>query len=257
MPAAIPLALVGGAAIGAISSNSAANKQVDQAQKGLDYQKTQDERNAANQQPYIDAAKTVLPNITNELQPGGQFNRSVTAQDITNNMSPDYAFTLEQGQKAVNNAEASQGRYGSGAGVKALDQYTTGLAGQYANQAFQNYQNNLTGQYNRLSSLTGLGQTGASNLGGQSLSAAQGIGNMYTQQGNASAAGAVGVGNAISKPLSAYGTLGMASNLAGNTSNGTNASYGLTGGGSQYGTLSGVSQAPSGGYLNTGLANDY
>jgi hypothetical protein len=248
-------ALVGSAVIGGVAANAAANKQSDSVDKSIDAQNAQNDKNAANQKPYLDAAKTVLPTLQKELQPGGQFNRSVTAQDINSNLAPDYAFTLEQGQKAVNNAQASQGRYGSGAGMKALDQFTTGLAGQYANTAFQNYQSNLSGQYNRLASLANLGQTGTSSLGGQSLAAAQGIGNTYTQQGNANAAGIVGAGNAISQPLSEYGNLSLAQKLAGNTSNGTN--YGLSGGGgSEYGRLASVGQAPAGGYLQTGLANE-
>lgn len=231
-------AVLGGSILSSNAASNAADQQAQSAQQSLDFQKAQQAQNQANQQPYLDAAKTVLPTLTNDLKSGGQFNRSMTANDINANIAPDYGFTLQQGQKAINNAAASQGRYGSGAGLEALGQYNTGLAGQYANQAFSNYQTNLTGQYNRLASLAGLGQTSAGTLGGQANNQSQSIGNTYTQQGNANAAGTVGSANALSAPLKALGTYGLGQ-FTGNTSNSTN-SYVPSSATDQYGTLSSI-----------------
>jgi hypothetical protein len=62
--------------------------------------------------------------------------------------------------------------------------------------------NRLNQQYNNLLGATAIGSNAASNVGSQGVTSAANTGNFLTQQGNAQAAGAVGIGNALSGGLS-------------------------------------------------------
>lgn len=153
---------------------------------------------------------------------------------------PGYAFRLAEGQKALQRSEAANGISG-GAAIKAADRYSQDYASnEYSNvynRALQNYatnygtalgqfntnygvfQNDQSNQFNRLASLAGIGQAAngqlnaagtaaAGNVAGINSSSAANIGNLYTQAGNAGAAGIVGAGNAaiggLNTGLNAY-----------------------------------------------------
>ena len=137
-------------------------------------------------------------NVSGISGQGFQYNQfSFNPSDLQN--TPGYQFTLQQGQKGVNNALSSQGLLGSGAQGKALSDYTTGLANNTYNQQLQNalgmYQTNYNsalGQYNtnagQLGSLLNLGQNAAAGTG-------QAAYNTQVGAGNALAAGQVAAGN--------------------------------------------------------------
>lgn len=86
--------------------------------------------------------------------------------------SPDYAFNLAEGQKAIDRSLAARGRALSGAGVRAGVRYASGLA----SGEFSNF-------YNRLASQAGLGQTAASNTAAAGAQAAGAIGNAQMANG--------------------------------------------------------------------------
>ena len=164
--------------------------------------------------PYSAIGTSVLPQLLKSLGYQGTFDSggnvsgisgqgfqynpfSFNPSDLQN--TPGYQFTLQQGQKGVNNALSSQGLLGSGAQAKALSDYTTGLAQNTYNQQLQNalgmYQTNYNsalGQYNtnagQLSSLLNLGQNAAAGTG-------QAAYNTQVGAGNALAAGQVAAGN--------------------------------------------------------------
>ena len=153
--------------------------------------------------PYNQFGASAMPNLINKLGLGGtgggfQYGPfSFNPSDLQN--TPGYQFTLQQGQKGVNNALSSQGLLGSGAQAKALSDYTTGLAQNTYNQQLQNalgmYQTNYNsalGQYNtnagQLGSLLNLGQNAAAGTG-------QAAYNTQVGAGNALAAGQVAAGN--------------------------------------------------------------
>lgn len=105
---------------------------------------------------------------------------------------PGYAFTLDQGLKAMNATAAARGGLISGNALTAGQRYGQGLAGTYYQQAFNNYlaknaqdlqaynTNTANQQY-----LANLGQSSANNQ-------ANAIGNF----GNSAAANTIGAGNA-------------------------------------------------------------
>lgn len=105
--------------------------------------------------------------------------------------SPGYQFQLGQGLQAIQNTSASRGGLAGGNTLKALQQYGTGLA----NQDWYNY-------INQLSTLSGVGENAAANLGNNAVTSGANIGNALIGAGNATAGGIVGSSNAIGAGIS-------------------------------------------------------
>jgi hypothetical protein len=117
--------------------------------------------------------------------------------------SPGYQFSFSEGQRAIENSAAARGGVHSGATMKALDRFGTGLA----NQEYGDY-------YNRLAAEAGIGQT-AVQSGNQ---AAQNYGNSAAQlAANTGAARASAYGAAGQAMSNAYG--GVASAINGGIGN--------------------------------------
>lgn len=232
MPAAIPAAIIGSAAIGAIASSNAAddaasaqenaaNKAAAQQDKATQFQQEQLAQTRANLQPYVNSGGGAATNLQAGTTGNGEFNKPFTMADLMKYKTPGYEFTQQQGEQALNRSLAAQGRYGSGAATKSLTSYATGLANQTAQDAFNNYNTDLNNRFNRLSNTASLGENAASGLGSNANSAAGNIatstnasGNYGTQAGNASAAGSIGSARALTQPLSlsTIGSLGLFKN---------------------------------------------
>ena len=146
--------------------------------------------------PYNQFGASAMPNLINKLGLGGTGNGfqyapfSFNPSDLQN--TPGYQFTLQQGQKGVNNSLSSQGLLGSGAQAKALSDYTTGLAQDTYNQQYQNALNSYNSNYasqlgsfnanvNPLLQLLTLGQNSAANTGAGQYNAAVNAGNAIAQ----------------------------------------------------------------------------
>jgi hypothetical protein len=139
---------------------------------------------------------------------------------------PGYQFIQQQGQQAISNQQATTGMALSPAALQASLGYTTGLASQEFNNAYNRSMNTQTTQLNELNALSSGGQiatsglsTAASNLGTAGSSAIAGY-------GNAAAAGAVGGANALSSGINgATNSIGGALNYAAMTSGGYSTPY--------------------------------
>lgn len=112
--------------------------------------------------------------------------------------SPDYAFAVDQGQKAVDRSAAARGHLYSGAQMQANQKFGQGLG-------TQNYNNYA----NRLAALAGVGQSATTTTGEFGQNAANNIAQNQMAQGNARASGYLGGANswanAINNGLSFYG----------------------------------------------------
>lgn len=110
--------------------------------------------------------------------------------------TPGYDFRLQEGVDAVQASVAGQRGLNSGNALKALTRY-----GQdYASGEYNNYLNRLTG-------LTGLGQSSAAMSANAGQNFATGASNAYANAGNAQAAGAIGVGNALQGGINNFANL--------------------------------------------------
>lgn len=112
--------------------------------------------------------------------------------------TPGYAFQVEEGEKGVLNNLAALGMKNSGAALKALTRFRTGVA----NQEYNNY-------LNRLSAAAGMGQAQTNTTNQVTQNAASNIGQATMDAGAARASGYVGSanawGNAIGNTANTWG----------------------------------------------------
>jgi hypothetical protein len=121
---------------------------------------------------------------------------------------PSYKFRLKEGIKSLDRSASSRGGLLSGAALKGIERYGQDLASQEYGNAFNRFQIGQTNQYNRLASLSGMGQQTAQQLGQSGQQYGQNMGNLAIgageNQANALLSGAnargsmyQGIGNAF------------------------------------------------------------
>lgn len=218
MPAA---ATIGAAVISAVASNSAANKQAKAATTAA--QKAADEQAAnraqqlelyqqqrADQAPFREAGYRTLSQIMAGVQPGGEFDQRFGLSQF--NTDPGYLFRQQEGQKALDRAAAASGSAYSGAQLKALANFNSGLASQEYGNAYNRFTNDQGMRYNRLASVAGLGQTALNqtqqagtsaygNIAQLGANSASSIGRSLQDAAEARASGYVGTANALTSGL--------------------------------------------------------
>ena len=208
------------------ASKSAAETQAQEAQNALDFQKQQWQTQQQNQAPFLKAGQGAvgeLSRLTSTpgqglLTPWSQQFQAPTAAEAE--ATPGYQFTLQQGLSALQNSAAAQGNLLSGGTQAALGQYSQGLASNTYQQSFNNaltqyqqsynqFQQNQANEFNRLASISGLGQTTAGQLGQEGQAASNNVSNVnlttgaqqgqdLVNQASATASGYNAIGNGIS-----------------------------------------------------------
>lgn len=257
---------IGGAAISSSAAGKAASTQANaadyaaqlqaqEAQNALNFQEQEWNTDQSNLAPFLTGGTEGLSQLETLLGVGGNTNapgygsleEGFTAPTLEQaEQYPGYEFGLQQGEGALTNSAAAQGKLLSGNTQEALDQYAQNYAeNDYTNvynQAFGTFETNQANQYGRLAALAGMGQGAAGTLGTQGQQAAQDVSNIdlttgaqqgqdYQNAAAAEASGIVGSANAYSGALS--GTSSSLSNLfllsqLGNLNN-TGAQYGYGG----------------------------
>lgn len=217
----------------ASAAQSAANTQADASRYAADLASKAQAQLRTDLAPYSALGESAIPQILKMLGYNGTYDSSGNLTGMTSGAqtalttpfsfdasnlenTPGYQFTLAQGQRGVNNQAAASGLNLSGAQLKGISDYTTGLADQTYNQQYQNaltgYQTNYNVAQNQLSSLMsllGTGQSSAAQVGTSGLTSASAAGNALTNAANATASGQIAAGNAQSNALSSG--LGLAS----------------------------------------------
>jgi hypothetical protein len=186
-------------------------------------------------QPYTQAGASATNSLQQLAGPNGPLSQQFSFNPSDLSKDPGYAFTLGQGQQAIQRAAAAQGGLFSTGTLKSLAGYTTGTANQYFNDAYTRSLNTFntnrqgvlsqigtlqglagqglsatsggagaTGalgsqaageQYGGAGAIAGLGLQGATTQGQFGMQGAQTIAQALTNQGNAQAAGTVGSTN--------------------------------------------------------------
>jgi hypothetical protein len=214
-----------GSLLGANASNKAAQIQANAANNAS--QLTANMFNIQNQQqqPYRTAGYGAL-NTINSMMPGqyvqydangnptgagtgsGYLTNQFNAQDLNANMSPGYAFQLDQGQRANQNAANALGGRVGGNALQGLQNYTQGLAQTSYQNAFSNYQAQRQNIYNSLAGIAGIGQTSQQQTGNLAQNANTTQAQLGVGSAAAQAAGQTGVASALTG-----GATGVANNL--------------------------------------------
>jgi hypothetical protein len=105
--------------------------------------------------PWREAGEEALGELTGLVQP--EMERPFAREDFE--ADPGYQFRLEEGQKALERSAAARGGVLSGRSAKEAVRYGQGLGAQEYGAAFNRFQAERTGRFNRLASLAGIGQT--------------------------------------------------------------------------------------------------
>ena len=226
----IAAAVVGSAAIGAYGANSAADTQADAAKAGQDQQLAMFNTQNAQNAPFRGAGYSSL-NTLGSMLPGqyqqydaqgnptslgtgsGYLTKQFTNEDLNANLSPNYAFNLEQGQGGVRNLANSAGGLIGGNAIKGIQDYTQNFAGNAYQQAFNNFQGERTNIYNTLAGIAGFGQTANQTTANLSGNTANAISSLGVGAANASAAGTIGTANAYSGGLNTLGNMQYVNSL--------------------------------------------
>ena len=166
-----------GAIIGAISSSNSASTAADSESAALALQANEWNTNQANQAPWLKAGQTAVGQMSTGLQAGGQF-ASATPTLSQLQIDPGYAFRLQQGSAGIAAGAAAGGNYGSGNLGVALETYGQNMGSQEYQAAYNRWQGEQTTDFNRLASVSGLGQTAANQLGTTGPQMASNAGNV-------------------------------------------------------------------------------
>jgi hypothetical protein len=227
---------IGSAIIGSNAAQSAAQTQAAAAEQAQQTQLSMFNTAQAAEAPYNQVGQGATQTLAGlyGINGSGAGTGTPTAASLNAfTQSPDYAFALQQGTQAMQRSAAAGGTLISGGQLKAGQEFGQGLA----SQQYGNY-------YNRLLSLSQLGQSAAAGISNSAITAGANIGNSEMAQGQATASGTVGSANAISGGLnSAVGgvqTAAILSKLGG----------GSSGSLSSYAANNGLSNAVSNGGYN-------
>lgn len=215
----VAVAVVGGAVIGGVASNSAANKaskaQTQAADKASNTELQMFNQTRDDQKPWRDAGTTALSQMLAGTKDGGEFNRNFAMSDFVKD--PGYAFRQQQGQQGLERSAAARGGALSGGAIKDALRYNQDYASGEYSKAYDRYNNDLTTRYNRLSSLAGTGQTSTAQTGALGTQVAGQIGENTMQAGNARASGYVGTANAINNGAQTIGNYFMTQQMMKNS----------------------------------------
>jgi len=186
----------------ASAATSAAELQNQAAQRAAEQQMQMFTTLNEQQKPYREAGYGALGKI-GEMLP--QFTTTFTAADLNANLAPNYEFMRQQGLGATGQA-ANVASPGSN-----VDLAKTMFAENYAKSGYQdalnNYRNQQTDIFNRLSGIAGIGQTAqgsaqalgsqtAANIGQLGIGGASALGAGQINAANAMSGGMQGIGNA-------------------------------------------------------------
>lgn len=192
-----------GAWIGADANRHAVNVQTDSADRATQLQRDMYDQTRADQAPYRDTGYSALDRLSvllglsgNASSAGfGDLTKTFTGADLQND--PGYQFRLQQGTDNLENSRAASGGLFSGAAGKALTEYGQGFASQEFGDAYNRFNNDQSNLFNRLSGLSGTGQTANQQVAAAGQNYANQAGQNMIGAGNARASGYLAQGNLI------------------------------------------------------------
>lgn len=219
----VAAATIGSGLLGADAAGDAAETQAGASRYSADLQKQMFDVQNKQQTGYRAAGQQGLAQIgalgsgqyqtydeagnpVGDLKTGsGYLTKQFGPQDFLEGIDPGYAFRLKMGQEqAMRQANLGGGAL-SGNALAGLQDYTQGQASQEYGNAFNRFQTQRGNIYNTLASIAGLGQTSLGQTSAASGQAGANIGQAISNAGAASAAGQVGVANALGGAIQGVG----------------------------------------------------
>jgi hypothetical protein len=197
MPWIVGGAILGSGLIGAIGSAGAAGTQAAGQQTAAQTQWNMFNTINQQEQPFIQAGYGATSRLNQLLAPGGQLASTFTPQDFLNNLDPGYQFQLQTGGQALRNADTPGVGALSGPALKDLMAFNQGMAATGYQNAFNRFQTTNQNIFNRLSTIAGIGQNAASNVGTAGTQLGGGIAGAQAAAAGSQAGGIVGATSAL------------------------------------------------------------
>ena len=170
---------VGGLVGDITGSNKAGEAALAANQQGMAAQKAMFEQGLAFQKEmYADSKAAMAPWQEAGLAGLGQYKDAI-AKGFDFEADPGYQFRLSEGERGIERAAASRGRSISGATLRELGRYNSGLASQEYAAAFGRHQTRL----DRLKTLADFGYGASTGLSSISQNLGSNVGGQYVQQG--------------------------------------------------------------------------
>lgn len=211
-----------GGLFGMEASSNAADAQIQSGNASNATQLQMYNQNRADMAPWREAGVNALTQLRSGTAAGGQFMKPFSMADFQ--ADPGYGFRLAEGLKALDKSAAARGNLLSGGTLKGITRYGQDAASQEYGNAYNRYNQDQSNQFNRLASLSGLGQTTAQQIGVIGTNVANSIGQTQQGMGNARASGYIGSANALAGGLAgasnAYTSQGYLNALTQNRNSG-------------------------------------
>lgn len=219
MPAAVAvpaIAAVGGALISANATSKAASGAQNAARDANALQWDMYQQNRADQAPWMTTGGAALGELGTQmgLSTGDPNSANFGAMSRDFGMAdyqadPGYQFRLEQGAKALERAGASRGMTLSGAQMKGLTDYNSGMASQEYGNAYNRFMQNRNTKFGELSNLAGLGQSSVGQTGQLGANTAGQMGSNITGAANMGGAAGLAGANAWTGAINSLGNTWM------------------------------------------------
>jgi hypothetical protein len=204
-----PVTMMAGASllsgvIGADSASSAADTQANAANNATALQKSMFDTTSGYEAPFRQGGTDALARLSTLLGIGGDSSQQGYGSLMKPfgmsdfQMDPGIQFQQKYGQQALQNSQAAKDGVLSGGAMKDLIGFNQGMAGTGYQSAFDRYMANKGFAYDSLMKEANLGQSAASNTANTGANYASGMSNTIVGAGQASAAGQIGVANALS-----------------------------------------------------------
>lgn len=205
------IASIAGPIIGGLLSSdaigSASDAQTNAANQSNATQLAMYNQNRADMQPWREAGVNALGQLSEGTKPGGNLLRPFGMSDFQ--ADPGYGFRLDQGMKAIQQSQAARGGLLSGGALKGIERFGQDLGTQEYGNAYNRFNQDQSNQFNRLASISGLGQSTAQQVGAMGTNVANSIGQTQQGLGNALGAGAIASSNALTGGIAGAGNMYM------------------------------------------------
>lgn len=202
----LPAAIIGSSLFGAESSSDAASTAArasgEASAASIAEQRRQYDQTRADQAPYLAAGTGAVNRLAAGVGYGGEFGSTKPFNfNYADYNDPSLQFSLDENLRRMRHGRAAAGTYAGGGGIKEEDRYLAGLMSTDYQNAFNRALtgfNANTGErnalFNRLSGVSGTGQTATNQIGAQGANMASNVGNAYmtsaANTGNAAMAAA-------------------------------------------------------------------
>jgi hypothetical protein len=214
MPWIVAGGAIGGAAISGLGASKAAKQQARATEAATAEQRRQYDQTRADYAPWHEAGGGAISRISQLLGLGesegddfGALNQKFTIADFMDDpvTKLGYQSGLDLGTEAIDRMAGARGSRNSGATLKALTRFGTDYTGRKAGESYGRFYGDQDRTFNRLSGVSGSGQTATQNLGQIGSQTSSNIGNLLTAQGNARGAASIAQGQAYGGALQNIG----------------------------------------------------